>query len=431
MARQTSGSSRDGYYADGSVAPQGGAGDGGYAQTPGAPEAGVYGRSQRRQQGVYRSASAAPQQGSGYAAASRYPQQSAYRQAPSYPQGYPQDAYQQQAGYQQQNTYYQQQSPYGGQVGTYAAAPRQRGAAGTRPVGYGGGRGDGSGARRGSSGRSSSPRTLLVGVLAILVGLLVGFLATFLVMSGRTGAPQPVAPTLTESQLDSTVVGTYRYDDETYAITAREALLGSTSLEGVANDDGTYDAPSADMVLAYARNQILAQLVADNGITVTSDEVAAYAEQTVGTSDMAAVAAYVGMDEDQALQAMTEAAAVAKLRASVTGSSSTTAPLPPTAPADGNTEVGTAEYADYIIALLGSNWDAGLGTWANTDNAYYTALQNMVFAPGSANYEAAEAAYAVAYAEWQATSGDQGEAWFDYVNAYLDAGSISIATLRA
>lgn len=420
MARQTSGSSRNGYYADGSAAPRGGVGDGGYAQAPGAPEAGAYGRGQRRQQGVYPPASAASQQGSAYASAPRYPQQGAYQQAP----GYPQNAYQQ-SGYPQQGYY--QQSPYDGQAGAYAAAPRQRGAAGTRPVGYNGG----SGARGGSGGRSSSPRTLLVGVLAILVGLLIGFLATFLFMNGRSGAPQPVAATLTESQLDSTVVGTYRYDGETYAITAREALLGSTSLENAANGDGTYDAPSADMVLAYARNQILAQLVADNGITVTSEEVAAYAEQTVGTSDMAAVAAYVGMDEDQALQAMTEAAAVAKLRASVAGSSSTAAPVPPTAPADGNTEVGTAEYADYIIALLGSNWDADLGTWANTDNAYYTALQNMVFAPGSASYEAAEAAYAVAYAQWQAASGDQGEAWLDYVNAYLDAGAISIATLRA
>ncbi len=410
MARQVSRSSRDGYYSEGSQTDYASSPAGGYPSGSRQP-------AERVQQGGYASQPDVYQQQGGYG----YQRQSPYQLQDSYQQGY------QQSGYYQQDPY---ESP----------RQRQASASGTRPVGYAlgrggrGGRGSGvgSGSRPGGAGRRSDgfARTKLVGVSAILVGLLIGFLATFLVMSGRTSVPTPVSSTLTESQLDTTVVGTYRYDGVTYSITAREAILGSVSLDSVSNGDGTYEAPTADMILAYARNQILAQLVADNGITVTSDEVAAYAEETVGTSDMAAVAAYFNMDEDQAEEIMTEAAAVAKLRASVAGTSSS-APEPPTPPADGDTEVGTAEYADYIIALLGSNWDSEQGTWANTDNAYYTALQNMVFAPGSASYEAAEAAYAVAYQEWQASSGDAGDVWYAYVNQYLDEASIAIATLRA
>lgn len=264
----------------------------------------------------------------------------------------------------------------------------------------------------------------------LLVGLLVGFLATYLFLNGRTSAPVPVASTLSESQLD-TVVGTYRYGDETYRITARDAILGTTSLESVMNDDGTYDAPTSDMILSYARNRILALMVEEQGITVSDEEVAAYALDTVGTSDMSLVADYFGMDVDQAQSIMAEAAAVRKLRESMTSTPSVSKPQEPTPPADGNTEVGTADYADYIIGLLGSHWDASTGTWADTDNAYYAALQNMQFAPGLANYEAAEAAYGVAYQEYAASAQEASQAWTDYVNRYLDQGSISIATLRS
>ena len=264
----------------------------------------------------------------------------------------------------------------------------------------------------------------------LLVGLLVGFLATFLLMNGRTSAPVPVAATLSEGQLD-TVVGTYRYGDETYKITAREAILGTASLESVKNDDGTYDAPTSDMVLSYARNRILALMVEKHGITVSDDEVAQYALDIVGTDDMALVADYFDMEEDQAREIMAEAAAVRKLRESVTSTPSVPAPQEPTPPADGDTEVGNADYANYIIALLGSHWDAATGTWADTDNAYYAVLQNMQFAPGLANYEAAEAAYGVAYQEYAASTQDASATWTDFVNQYLDQGSISIATLRS
>lgn len=340
--------------------------------------------------------------------------------------GYGQDPYGAPAPYGQGSSAYPYaaSSPYG-TPSPYAAGQGPYPAQQAAPA-----RGNARRSQSAPSGRTHRVRSLYIGIIMLLVGLLVGFLATFLFMNGRTSAPVPVAATLSEGQLD-TVVGTYRYGDETYKITAREAILGTVSLESVKNDDGTYDAPTSDMVLSYARNRILALMVEEHGITVSDDEVAQYALDIVGTDDMALVADYFDMEEDQAREIMAEAAAVRKLRESVTSSPSVSAPQEPTPPADGGTEVGNAEYANYIIGLLGSHWDAATGTWADTDNAYYAVLQNMQFAPGLANYEAAEAAYGVAYQEYVASTQDASATWTDFVNQYLDQGSISIATLRS
>ena len=316
-------------------------------------------------------------------------------------------------GATRQSAYYSQSSAYG----QYSV--RQPGYAGMQDVAM----------TTPARGKRSLGLRVALMILVAVLGAIVGCLVALFLVGGRWNLPTPVSATLTETQLNSTKVGSYCYDGTTYDITAREAILGTESLSSALNADGSYDAPSADMVLSYARNAILSQLVKESGITVTDAEVNAYAEQTAGTSDFTTIAALNNMDEDQAHEAMTLAASVSKLRQSVEGASTATIAAP-AAPADGNTEVGTQEYADYIIGLLGNHWDAANLTWADTDNAYYTALQNQVFAPGSASYEAARIAYSVALNESGSTSGGSS-AWVDYVNEYLDEGSIIIATLRA
>lgn len=278
-------------------------------------------------------------------------------------------------------------------------------------------------------GKSKRPSPVIMVLIGLIAGLLIGGLVMFFVSGALSGAPKPVAASLQESQLD-TVVGTYRYQDETYKITAREAILGTKSLEAARNSDGTYQTPSTDMVVSFARNQILAQLVRDNGIEVSGEEVLAYARDLVGTDDMGAVASYFSMEEAQAQQILTEAASVRKLREQVVGSSSSLVE-PPAYPADGATEVGNAEYATYIIGLLGSNWDSEAGTWANTQNPYYEVLKDKVFAPGSASYDAAQAAYAVALEQMGTSATSTRDAWTAWLNQYLDEGSIAVATLRA
>ena len=118
--------------------------------------------------------------------------------------------------------------------------------------------------------RAKSHRTAAV---TALIGLAVGVLAAVVlarfVFGWGTTKLDSVAPTLADTEL-SCVVGTYTYNGETFDITAREAIEGTQSLSYSLNADGTYDAPSSDMVLAYARNQVLAQIAADAGITASA-----------------------------------------------------------------------------------------------------------------------------------------------------------------
>lgn len=277
--------------------------------------------------------------------------------------------------------------------------------------------------------RRSHRTAAITALIGLAVGLLVALgLARFVFGLGSVKL-DPVAPTLSESQL-SEVVGTYSYDGENHDITARDAILGTQALSFSLNADGTYDAPSSDMVLSYARNQILAKLVADAGIEVSDEEVSSYMQQLVGTTDLAQAAAYLHMDADQAAEALKAACATAKLKQTVCGSG-VEAISAPAWPEDGNTELGHPEYADYIISLLGTNWDATTMSWANTDNPYYAALKDAVFAQGSASYDAAMLAYDVAVQQAGGAAADSSAAWTDYVNEYLDKAAVAIYTLRA
>ena len=275
------------------------------------------------------------------------------------------------------------------------------------------------------------------GLAAVAVGLAAACAAGPVPFAAAQEAPaasaqaQDGAPAaLTEAELD-TVVATYTYAGETLSITARAAIEDSTSVEAVKNDDGTYAAPTADMILTCARNQILARLVAEAGIEVSDEELASYAEQTLGTSDFSEIAAYYQMDEDQARRIVGDAVAVAKLRDQVAGSAGE-APQPPTAPADeeGATSA-TEEYGSYVAGLLGESWDAASQTWADTDNAYYQALAASDFDGTAASYQTAQTAYYVAYALYQEQVAEQRAVWTDYVNGYFGQATISIATLRS
>ena len=226
----------------------------------------------------------------------------------------------------------------------------------------------------------------------------------------QDGAPAALAAApaaLTEAELD-TVVATYTYAGETLSITARDAIEDSTSVEAVKNDDDTYAAPTADMILTCARNQILARLVAEAGIEVSDEDV-----------------------DKEFVDAVGDAVAVAKLRGQVAGSVGE-APQPPTAPADEeDATAATEEYGSYVAGLLGESWDAASQTWADTDNAYYQALAASDFDGIAASYQTAQTAYYVAYALYQEQVAEQRAVWTDYVNGYLGQATISIATLRS
>ncbi len=275
--------------------------------------------------------------------------------------------------------------------------------------------------------RRSGVSPLLVVAIAVLALILGAVLGMFF-LRNLISLPQSTIPaTITESQLDQRV-GTYTYGGKVYTITARQAIEDSISLDSARNDDGTYASPTADMIVSYARNRILADQVSQAGITVSEEDLNDYLQSFAGTTDISAIASQYGMGEDQARQILSEAAGVKKLRDQVIGELPS-APQAPVAPSDGDTETANADYAAYIINLLGANWDSSTGTWANTSNNYYTVLQDATFSADSANYEAAQLAYYVAYQEYQVTASSVGSQWTQYVNQFMEDAAITVDTL--
>lgn len=272
--------------------------------------------------------------------------------------------------------------------------------------------------------KAGEPKTfglpVLIGsaVAALAIGVVVGHFAL-----GGLGAGNGKT-TLAESDLDS-AVATYTIDGKSNKITAREAIESTTTLDAAKNDDGTYAVPSADTILSCARNRILTAQVEAEGITVSDDDMKAYAKETMGSDDIETIASQYGMEKDAAEKLLKEAAGVKKLYEKIVDTDSLTAP---TAPEEGKTE---AEYGKYIVGLLGDEWDAKKDTWAKTDGDYYSALGEQKFSSKSATYDQANAAYYVAYQKYSTEYSAASAKWTTYVNERLSKASIQINTLAS
>lgn len=278
-------------------------------------------------------------------------------------------------------------------------------------------------APKGSKRSLGTPIWIAICVVALVVGVLCGH---FLLSSGSGKATG--STTISESDLDSTIA-TYTYNGSSHAITAREVIEQNGSIENQANDDGSYNVPSADDVLSYARNAVVLEEANAQGISVTDDDVSAYAQSTLGTDDYATIGSNYGLDEDATKSLLHDAAVIKKLRHSVVTTTVPDQPTAPTAPSDGNEDTTSADYAQYIIGLAGDEWDSANNTWASTDGTYYSALSTYSISNDSASYAAAEQAYYVAYSNYSAAASQASSEWTTYVNTLLSKTSIQIGSL--
>ena len=290
----------------------------------------------------------------------------------------------------------------------------------------------------GSAAAKKGPSTVgwaVIAIAALVVGLIIGMFALG-GSGGPAGSKGAIAgkTALAENELD-TVVGTYTYNGKSVPVTAREAILQNGSLEAAKNAEGAYTVPSADTVLSIARNNIIVEEAKARGLSISDEDLTAYAEQTLGTADFATVASSYSMDEETVKKLLGDSALMAKLRDSVIGEQpEMVAPEPPDAPEtkegeepDGSVE--TKEYAEYIINLAGSEWDAEKGTWASQDGPYASALSGYEISNDKASYDAASAAYYVAYQAYSEASSATSQQWTDFVNGLLSNSSIQIDTL--
>ncbi len=272
----------------------------------------------------------------------------------------------------------------------------------------------------------ATPIWIVIAVAALAVGVLLGHF----VIGGGGAVSLSGKTTISEGDLDSPIAS-YTYDGKTTNVSAREVIEQSSSLDAAKQDDGTYAVPSADDVLAYARNAIVLQVASDQGLSVSDEERDQYAQDMLQTTDYATVAANYGIPEDTVKKIVSDSALMKKLRDSVVTTELPTMPDAPTAPDDGNTDTATQDYATYVISLLGDEWDATNNTWARTDGSYYAALSSYPISNESATYAAAQAAYYVAYSNYSTASSQVSSEWTTYVNTLFSKASIQIESLQA
>lgn len=247
---------------------------------------------------------------------------------------------------------------------------------------------------------------VVTGIVCIFAGLLVGFylLGSGFAMTGKTSIP--------ESELDQPV-GLYIINGVPNFITAREVLDSGNGLSKSLLEDGTYTYPTAEEVLAAVRTAVLNGEVTARGITISADDMKEYAQKQLGTSDYSFIANRYGLDEASVQTFVRQAVGINKLRQEITGVADQVAPI---APEEG---LDAASYKQYILDLLGSNWDTQNNTWANEDNSYYTALGESAFNPDLATFEQASTAYSIASEKYQEDSAQAANTWNDFVNDAL------------
>lgn len=232
---------------------------------------------------------------------------------------------------------------------------------------------------------------------------------------------------ITEEELDSPVA-TYIIGEETFEVTARQALAQESSLDAARNADGSYLMPSAESVLSAVRIAVLMRDAEARGITVTDEDATAYALETFGTDDLASLAAAYTMDQETLLARLRESATMAKLRIEVVGEPPQE-PQPPAEPEEGKEEEATADYASYIIALAGDEWDAEHGIWREEGGSYATALKDYDVRADAATYDAAQTAYNVAYQIHSSELTAASTKWTEYVNGQLSQVNLALSSV--
>lgn len=266
---------------------------------------------------------------------------------------------------------------------------------------------------------------IAIAVIAVIVAAILGY-----VIGSDTFGPKGVgSATLTEDQLDS-VVATWTLDGATNKITARQAIESQYSLDTVKDENGTYPTPTADVILAYARNQVLLKEAEKRDVKIDDKELAAAAEDTLGTSDFSTIASQYQVTEDQAKEIVRQQVTIQKLYKTIV-KDAPTAPAAPEEPENGDSAAVSAEYAAYIIDLAGKEWDKEAGTWASPDGTYATALAGEEFTADSASYAQAQKAYAAAYQDYAKHAADSNQSWTEYVNALFAKADITLYGLFA
>lgn len=282
------------------------------------------------------------------------------------------------------------------------------------------------GAERDDDARRALPTAAWVAIAA--AALVVGVLAGHFLLGGAGSVSLGGRTTLSAGELDSTIA-TYTVDGRTVGVTAREVLVeASGSSEISANEDGTYDVPSASTVLTYVQNQLILADAEARGLTATDEQIDEFVTGSMG-SDLATLAQSWGISEDEARAVVSDAVTMRNLQDEISTVELPEQPVAPAEPDEGAEDTPTAEYAQYVIGLLGDEWDSDANTWARTDGTYYATLSGYDISNDAATYAAASAAYSVATSVYQEAYATVSEELGAYTDSLLSRASIQIGSL--
>ena len=292
-------------------------------------------------------------------------------------------------------------------------------------------------ARRGDLGEPAPAKASLLGRLGtgawmgisaacLVAGLLLGHFA--IGGGSMSGVDLAGKTTVAEAELDD-AFAVYTYNGESHVLSVREVIESAGPLEGSLKEDGTYALPSSEYALSAARNAIINNEVAARGIELSDEEIAAYAEENLGTSDYEAIATTYGMEVDAVKKLITDNCRINALREQVIGEDLPPVPEAPATAEEGKEDKVTKEYADYIISLAGDEWDSEKGAWVDEASPYATALDGADFSKDGASYNAALSAYYVAYQVYTEKQTAISQQWTDFLNGLLSGASIQVGSL--
>jgi hypothetical protein len=161
---------------------------------------------------------------------------------------------------------------------------------------------------------------------------------------------------------------------------------------------------------------------------VTDEEIEEYTKTAFSVDSAKELADTYGYDVDQLKSMLNKTIMLNKFQESIIGTQAEgpEAPAPEAEDAKGK---ATKEYADYIIKLAGDKYKDG--KWADDATEWQDAIKNNdgVFENVTANYNAAMAAYQIAYQNYATSYSEQQNQWTEYANNIYKDSVITIATL--
>lgn len=259
-------------------------------------------------------------------------------------------------------------------------------------------------ARRSQAGRpKASPLPfVLVGLVCAVAGCLCG--AVFF-GGGAAG-----------SSLSEGAVASFSYGGETREIGQKELQklnVGFDVSEGEAPD-------SAD-ILDAVRMDVLSQEARNQGIAMTDEDIASYAQTWYGTDDYAFLGGGV-LDAQEVKDALEQKLLVDSLRKEKSsGEEVQQPPASPEYPSGGPEaeSVPSAEYGSYLIGLFGEAYDPQSDSWVQLDSPFYEAFKDESFSSGEATYEQAMKGYFTAYSLYDIATSGSDDAWTSYVDEVM------------